>query len=48
MSEARMFEIIDSAGKPIKAWTKGVPVEEAAKEQLRNIAGLPFNELSRH
>jgi tRNA-splicing ligase RtcB len=27
---------------PIKAWTRGVPVEEAAKQQLRNIATLPF------
>lgn len=36
------FEIIESAGKPIKAWTRGVQVEEAAKKQLRNLAGLPF------
>jgi tRNA-splicing ligase RtcB len=27
---------------PIKAWTKGVPVEPAAEQQLRNVAGLPF------
>jgi len=33
---------IDGATKPIKAWVKGVPVEEEAKQQLRNIAGLPF------
>src|SRR5206468_8142043 len=25
-----------------KAWTRGVPVEEAAKKQLLNIATLPF------
>ncbi|MCD6026389.1 MAG: hypothetical protein K0R08_908 [Solimicrobium sp.] len=36
------FEIIESYGKPIKAWTRGVLVEDAAKEQLRNVAGLPF------
>jgi tRNA-splicing ligase RtcB len=36
------FEVIDSPGKPIKAWTHGVPVEEEAKQQLRNVAGLPF------
>jgi len=36
------FEIIDSKGKPIKAWTRGVQVEEAAKQQLRNLASLPF------
>jgi tRNA-splicing ligase RtcB len=27
---------------PVKAWTRGVPVEEAALEQLRKIALLPF------
>ena len=26
----------------IKAWTRGVPVEEEAKKQLHNIAQLPF------
>ena len=36
------FEIIESDGKVIKAWTKGVPVEETAKQQLRNIASMPF------
>ena len=36
------FEIIDSTGKPIKAWTRGVQVEDSAKQQLRNLAGLPF------
>src|SRR5258708_23154065 len=28
-------------GVPIKAWTKGVPVEEAAQKQLLNVAQLP-------
>lgn len=28
--------------KPIKAWIKGVPIEEEAKKQLENIASLPF------
>jgi tRNA-splicing ligase RtcB len=32
----------NTAGAPILAWTQGVPVEAAAMEQLRNIAGLPF------
>lgn len=36
------FEIIESAGKPIKAWTRGVQVEDSAKQQLRNLASLPF------
>ena len=37
-----MFELTHTTGVPIKAWTRGVPVEEAAKKQLLNIATLPF------
>lgn len=29
-------------GKPIKMWTAGVPVEEAARQQLMNTARMPF------
>ncbi len=29
-------------GVPIKAWVRGVPLEEAAEKQLRNVAALPF------
>ena len=29
-------------GKPVKAWTRGVPVEDEARRQLANIARLPF------
>jgi len=29
-------------GAPIKAWTKGVPIEDRAMAQLRNVAALPF------
>src|ERR1041385_2549069 len=29
-------------GAPIKSWTRGVPVEDAAQQQLMNIASLPF------
>lgn len=36
------FELIESQGKPIKAWTRGVQVEDQAKQQLRNLAGMPF------
>lgn len=39
---ASSFELIDSPGVPIKAWTRGVPVEDQAAAQLRNIARLPF------
>lgn len=37
-----MFQVIESSGHPIKAWTRGVQVDDAAKQQLRNLAGLPF------
>src|SRR5262245_18011364 len=36
------FELIEGARAPIKAWTRGVPVEHSAQEQLRNVASLPF------
>jgi len=29
-------------GLPIKAWTRGVPVEDAAKQQLYNLSMMPF------
>ena len=35
-------ELFDGKGKPIKMWTKGVPVEEEAKEQLLKTAQLPI------
>ena len=34
--------IATDSGVPIKAWTVGVPFEEGAERQLRNIAALPF------
>ena len=37
------YEVITGeTGAPIKAWTKGVAVEDAAKQQLLNVARLPF------
>ena len=36
------FEMIESEGFPIKAWTRGVQVEDQAKQQLRNLASMPF------
>jgi tRNA-splicing ligase RtcB len=33
---------IETAGKPIKAWTQGVPFEAEAEAQLRRVASLPF------
>lgn len=40
----RTYNIIaaDAGGVPIKAWTRGVPVEAAAEAQLKNVARLPF------
>ena len=29
-------------GAPVKAWTRGVPFEDAARAQLANVARLPF------
>ena len=36
------YEVIQDGGVPIKTWTRGVPFEEEAKQQLKNIARLPF------
>ena len=36
------FEVIGVERVPIKAWIKGVPIEDAAAQQLRNVARLPF------
>jgi len=29
-------------GVPVKSWTRGVPFEDEARQQLRNVASLPF------
>lgn len=40
---SQKYEVLHQAGSaPIKAWTRNVPFEEAAKQQLRNIAQMPF------
>jgi tRNA-splicing ligase RtcB (3'-phosphate/5'-hydroxy nucleic acid ligase) len=36
------FELIYTRGVPIKAWTKGVGVEDQALKQLKNVASLPI------
>ncbi len=39
----RGYEVIGAEdGNPIKMWTRGVPVDEGAKEQLRKTAQMPF------
>ncbi len=37
------YQLIESRrGVPIKAWTRGVPLEPEAEQQLRNVASLPI------
>ena len=36
------FTFIETEGAGIKAWISGVPVEDAALRQLKNVAALPF------
>ncbi len=36
------YRFIETDGAGIKAWTDGVPVEDAALQQLKNVAALPF------
>ena len=39
----RKFDVIaDKGSAPIKMWTQGVPVEDSAKDQLRQTASMPF------
>src|SRR3954466_6764042 len=43
MATGRNYKVFaPEHGVPIKAWTRGVPVEDEAKQQLLNIASLPF------
>src|SRR3982750_603717 len=37
------YEVMNiEGGRHVKMWTKGVPVEEVAKQQLANTAKMPF------
>ncbi len=42
MAETRKWTYEQTAGAALKLWTDGVPVEESAAQQLRNVASLPF------
>jgi tRNA-splicing ligase RtcB len=43
MSEQMSYQVFaPEKGVPIKAWTRGVAIEEAAQKQLLNVAQLPF------
>src|SRR5262244_964510 len=35
------YDLIETGGAPIKAWTRGVTIEDAARKQLENVARLP-------
>ena len=39
---ATTYETFGTDHVPIKAWTRGVPFEDEAKQQLRRVASLPF------
>lgn len=36
------YEFDGTQRYPIKSWTKGVLVEDKARQQLQNIASMPF------
>ncbi|MEZ6187620.1 MAG: RtcB family protein [Planctomycetota bacterium] len=36
------YEVINTGKGLVKAWIRGVPLEDAAREQLENVARLPF------
>lgn len=36
------FEILETGKVPVKGWTHGVAVEDAARQQLRNLSDLPI------
>lgn len=36
------YEIFTDAKSPVKAWIKGLPVDEKAMQQVKNLADLPF------
>ena len=44
MSTQTHFELLHAEGSttPIKGWVRGVPLDQGAREQLRNIAAIPF------
>ena len=42
MTDATYNVMKPDNGVPIKAWTKGVQLEDAVRQQLLNVAQLPF------
>ncbi len=42
MTTEHTYEVIQGNRGLIKAWIRGVPVEDAAVVQLKNLAAMPF------
>ncbi|MBI4954647.1 MAG: RtcB family protein [Myxococcales bacterium] len=42
MTSERSYEVMGGPGGLVKMWTRGVAVEDAARQQLANVASLPF------
>ena len=42
MEQMSNYEVIQEGGVPIKAWIKGVELEDEARQQLINVSKLPF------
>lgn len=42
MNKNNFYVLTSEEHKPIKMWTRGVPIEDKAIEQLKNVASLPF------
>ncbi|RLT89414.1 MULTISPECIES: RtcB family protein [unclassified Ketobacter] len=40
--ENQTYEVMHDGGVPIKSWTVGVPFEDQARQQLKNISRMPF------
>src|SRR5262245_16050545 len=36
------YDVIETTGVPIKAWTRGVSIERTARKELENVARLPI------
>jgi tRNA-splicing ligase RtcB len=36
------YQVLETGAAPVKAWIRGVPLEESARRQVENVARLPF------
>ena len=42
MTTQRTYDVMQTSSGLVKMWTRGVPVEDDAREQLRRLADMPF------